>query len=180
MVGMPCALAFAATAEPDSLLIEAITSTLTPLASMLSASVENFCSSPRAFWMSASRPSARIASVSSGLSKPSQRAELSVSGRITPTLTPPVGEALSCGADGAATFWPQAASTRVSPSPAAASAVLLMRMVVLPQLRGMLWATTYVPRLGGAKHTGSLKLPHFGHVSVSQAGYFFLSSLDHP
>ena len=55
---------------------------------MLSASVENFCSSPWAFWMSACSPAACIACVSSGLSKPSQRAELAVSGRITPTLAP--------------------------------------------------------------------------------------------
>ena len=50
---MPCAFAFAATAAPDSLLIEAMTSTFTPLEIMPSASVENFCSSPWAFWMSA-------------------------------------------------------------------------------------------------------------------------------
>ena len=87
-------MAFAATAAPDSLLIDAMTSTLTPLEIMPSARVENFCSSPWAFWMSASSPSACIAAVSSGLSKPSHLAELWVSGRITPTLTPPAGAAL--------------------------------------------------------------------------------------
>src|ERR1700754_5315144 len=104
---MPWALAFAATAAPDSLLIEAMTSTFTPLEIMPSARVENFCSSPCAFWMSASRPCACIAAVSSGLSKPSHRAELAVSGRITPTLMPPVGAELADGADGGGAVWPQ-------------------------------------------------------------------------
>ena len=139
MTGMPCALAFAATAAPDSLLIEAMTSTFTPLVIMPSASVENFCSSPWAFWMSACSPAACIACVSRGLSKPSQRAELAVSGRITPTLTP----LAAAGAVeppplelGAAAFWPQAASERARPSPAAATAALVERIVVLPRRRG--------------------------------------------
>src|SRR3954453_203916 len=138
MTGMPWALALAATAAPDSLEIEAMTSTLTPLEIMPSARVANFCSSPWAFWMSALRPSACIAEVSSGLSKPSQRAELSVSGRITPTLgaSAAAAGAEEAGAAGAAAFWPQAARVRARPSPAAAIAVLLMRMVVLPQRRG--------------------------------------------
>jgi hypothetical protein len=79
-----------------------------------------------------------MAAASSGLSKPSQRAELSVSGRITPTLAAPSGAAaaLEAGALGAAAFCPQAASVNARPSPAAAIAVLRMRMVVLPQRRG--------------------------------------------
>ena len=119
MTGMPWALAFAATAAPDSLLIEAMTSTFTPLVIMPSASVENFCSSPWAFWMSACRPSACIASVSSGLSKPSQRAELAVSGRITPTLAPlaAAGAAAAAVELGAAAFWPQAASVKREAEP---------------------------------------------------------------
>src|SRR3954447_1939233 len=132
---MPCALAFAATAAPDSLLIDAMTSTLTPLEIMPSASVENFCSSPWAFWMSASRPSACIAAVSSGLSKPSHRAELCVSGRITPTLVPPAAGAAALGALppllGAAAFCPQAASAIVRPSPAASTAVRLTAVVLV-------------------------------------------------
>src|SRR4051812_33666416 len=138
MTGVALALAFAATAAPDSLLIEAMTSTFTWLVIMLSASVENFCSSPWAFWMSACRPAACIACVSSGLSKPSQRAELAVSGRITPTLAP----LAAAGAEppplelGAAAFWPQAASERARPSPAAASAALVERIVVLPTSAG--------------------------------------------
>jgi hypothetical protein len=133
---MPWAFAFAATAAPDSLLIDAITSTLTPLEIMPSARVENFCSSPCAFWMSASMPSACIAAVSSGLSKPSHRAELWVSGRITPTLTPPVagaalGAPLAPPLLGAAAFWPQAASTMVRPSPAAMTAALLVPAVLV-------------------------------------------------
>ena len=132
---MPCAFAFAATAAPDSLLIEAITSTFTPLEIMPSARVENFCSSPWAFWMSASRPSACIAAVSSGLSKPSHRAELWVSGRITPTLTAPAGAALAALAPplvlGAAAFWPQAASAIVRPSPAASIAVRRAAVVLV-------------------------------------------------
>ena len=132
---MPCALAFAATAAPDSLLIDAMTSTLTPLEIMPSASVENFCSSPWAFWMSASRPSACIAAVSSGLSKPSHRAELCVSGRITPTLMPPAAGAAALGALppllGAAAFCPQAASAIVRPSPAASTAVRLTAVVLV-------------------------------------------------
>src|SRR6476661_2568526 len=153
---MPAALALAATAAPESLLIAAMTRTLTPLEIMPSASVENFCSSPSAFWMSASRPSAFMASVSSGLSKPSHRAEVLVSGRITPTLIPlAAGAALEAPPPllGAAAFCPQAASTIVRPSPAAQTAVLrvavvLVRIVVLFHIvgargAGMLWRTTY-------------------------------------
>ena len=139
MAGMPCAFALAATAAPDSLLIEAMTSTLTWLVIMLSASVENFCSSPWAFWMSAWSPAACIAAVSSGLSKPSQRAELAVSGRITPTLAPLVAAGAAEPPPlelGAAAFWPQAASERARPSPAAASAALVERIVVLPTSAG--------------------------------------------
>ncbi len=94
MVGMPGALALAATALPPSLLIEAMTSTFTPLEIIPSARAENFCSSPWAFWMSGSRTWDRMALSSSGLSNPSQRADVSVSGRMTPTLIPSAGAAL--------------------------------------------------------------------------------------
>ncbi len=181
MVGMPCAFAFAATAAPDSLLIEAMTSTLTPLEIMPSASVENFCSSPWAFWMSASRPSACIAAVSSGLSKPSHRAELWVSGRITPTLTASAAGAQRSTAPppllGAAAFWPQAASTIVRPRPAANTAVLLaavvlVRILVLstslgPARREMLWRQRMSLSRRGANHTEPFKKPRFRHDSVS-------------
>src|SRR3954463_14670065 len=177
MTGMPWALALAATAEPDSLEIEAITSTLTPLEIMPSASVENFCSSPWAFWISACRPAFCMAAVSSGLSKPSQRAELSVSGRITPTLAAPAAAAGAdeAGAEGAAAFCPQAARVSARPRPAAAAAVLLMRIVVLPQRWGdqgkMLWPTTYVPDPRGSKHTESFKSSRKGLISVSRPGF---------
>src|SRR3954447_1923317 len=135
---------------------------------MLSASVENFCSSPWAFWMSACNPAACIACVSSGLSKPSQRAELAVSGRITPTLAP---LAAAGAADppplelGAAAFWPQAASVSARPSPAAATAALVERIVVLPRRREMLWRTTYYADRSGAKHTESFKSSRERHDS---------------
>src|SRR5215207_3797379 len=171
MVGMPCALAFAATAAPDSLVIDAMTSTLTPLEIMPSARVENFCSSPCAFWMSGARPSACMACWSSGLSKPSQRAELSVSGRITPTLmASAAGAAADCCPPpllGAAVFCPQAASTIVRPRPAAHTAavllvaVVLVRILVLPTSSGsrggMLRRTTYGLSRRGANHSELFK-----------------------
>ncbi len=66
---MPAACAFLATAEPTSLFGASMMSTLTPLLIIPSARVENFCTSPWAFWMSGSMPSARSALSSSGLSK---------------------------------------------------------------------------------------------------------------
>src|SRR6476469_606801 len=170
MTGMPCAFAFAATAAPDSLLIEAMTSTFTWLVIMLSASVENFCSSPWAFWMSACSPAACIAGVSSGLSKPSQRAELAVSGRITPTLAPLAAAGVAEPPPlelGAAAFWPQAASERARPSPAATRAALVERIVVLPH-QEMLWRTTYAEPPCGAKHTESFKSSRNRHGLVNR------------
>src|SRR3981189_83684 len=94
MVGIPAALAFAATAEPTSLLMAAMISTFTPWAIMPSASVENFWTSPWAFWMSTLKPWSVSAFWSIGLSKPPQREEVAGSGRMTPTLPlapPPAG-----------------------------------------------------------------------------------------
>src|SRR5215212_4273052 len=92
------------------------------------------CAPCLAFSASA-RPWPCSAAVSSGLSKPSHRAELCVSGRITPTLVPPAAGAAALGALppllGAAAFCPQAASAIVRPSPAASTAVRLTAVVLV-------------------------------------------------
>src|SRR3954468_15262000 len=88
MTGMPAAAAFCATDLPRSLLIDAMTRTFTPWVIMPSAIWENLLVSPCAFWTSASSPSFFMAAVIMGLSKASHRAELAVSGRMTPTLVP--------------------------------------------------------------------------------------------
>jgi hypothetical protein len=63
-----------------------ITRTLTPLEIMPSAMVWNCVLSPCAFWMSAVTPAASNASLRYLASAVAQRAELLVSGRMTPTL----------------------------------------------------------------------------------------------
>src|SRR5689334_643106 len=171
-----------------------MTSTFTPLEIMPSASVENFCSSPCAFWMSASRPSACIAAVSSGLSKPSHRAELWVSGRITPTLTPLAAGAELCAPPplllGAAAFWPQAARTIVRPSPAVSTAALLVAVVLVrirrplpprwgPRRGRMLWRATYVAHGRGANHTEPFKSPRCITIGY-RAPEFVATAREHP
>lgn len=86
MVGMCRASALAATAEPTSLFGGAFTSALTPVLIISSAIAANLVASPWAFSMSGSKPSVSIACPSSGSSTWSHCAEVSMSGRMMPTL----------------------------------------------------------------------------------------------
>src|SRR5437763_3830320 len=91
MTGIPAFFALASTAAPTAGSDGAMTRTLTPWLMKPSARVVNFWASPCAFWTSALKPCAVSAAVSIGLSNASHRAEVAVSGRITPTvpLAPP-------------------------------------------------------------------------------------------
>src|SRR5579885_1882248 len=94
MTGMPAVLALASIWAPTAGSDGAMTRTLTPWVMNPSARLANFWLSPWAFCTSTLKPWAVNAWVSIGLSKASQRAEVAVSGRITPTLPlapPPAG-----------------------------------------------------------------------------------------
>src|ERR1044072_4378721 len=158
MVGMPWAFAFWATVPPISLLIEAMIRTLTPSLIMPSASVLNFCTSPWAFWMSGSRPSALSAASSIGLSKPSQRADVAVSGRMTPTGMPPEDwSAVSPPPPlppPVSSLAPHADRTRGRPTPAPRSESLVLRIqrsLHSPQGE-MLRCTTYARTGSEGRH----------------------------
>lgn len=111
---------------------------LTPELMKPSARVVNFWASPWAFWMSASKPCAVRAACSIGLSKASQRAELAVSGRMTPTL--PLAPPAAAGADDEAEllpapplselFAPHAESTKPVLTVAARRVRVLLRILV--------------------------------------------------
>src|ERR1044072_7251906 len=133
MVGMPWALAFCATVPPISLLMAAMIRTLTPSLIMPAASLLNFCTSPCVFWMSGARPSAFRAASSIGLAKPSQRAEVAVSGRITPTGMPPEDWSAELSPPPlpppeSSELAPHADRARVRPMPAARRASLVLRI----------------------------------------------------
>src|SRR5919199_1866974 len=85
MTGMPAALAFLMTAEPESGSRSTMSRALTPLLIMPSAMLWNLLTSPPAFWMSDSMPAASNACLSSGRSAVSHRADEAASGRMTPT-----------------------------------------------------------------------------------------------
>src|ERR1700716_3931395 len=191
MVGIPAAFAFAATAEPTSPLIAAMISTFTPWAIMPSASVENFWTSPWAFSMSTVKPCAVSAFWSIGLSKPSQRAEVAVSGRMTPTLPlapPPAGadtaELEGPVPPGVELLAPQAVSTRLKPTMAATRVRVLVRILgpsgfcrraaIRDDRRSvahMLLATTYAgltPDTRGLNRLRHLSWTRFGNSSRSR------------
>src|SRR5689334_21025357 len=162
MTWMPCACAFLATEAPTSLLGVAMIRTLTPALIMPSARVLNFWTSPCAFWMSGLRPSFSSAALRSGLSKPSQRAEEAVSGRITPTfaplpllpefvfVVPPPEDVLA----------PHAETARARPAATAMEARLLLRIrhpFHCAVSQRMLWRTTYARHMRDRNHTGSIK-----------------------
>src|ERR687886_880882 len=86
MTGMPAALAFLMTAEPESGSRSTMSRALTPSLIMPSAMLWNLLTSPPAFWMSEPMPAASNACLSSGRSAVSHRAEEAESGRMTPTL----------------------------------------------------------------------------------------------
>src|SRR5919197_6030853 len=155
---MPRALARVAIALAEAALSEAITSTLTPEAIMPSARVLNFCTSPWAFWMSGSRPASFMAFSSSGLSKPSHRAELAVSGRITPTLTPPPDGALPAELPPLplelfSLLAPHADRARETPTPAARRARAVLRIPSSLPKPEMLRGTTYALKSRDGGHS---------------------------
>src|SRR5436190_4460118 len=83
--------------------------------------------------MSGLRPSAFMAASIIGRSKPSQRAEVAVSGRITPTLTPPAGAPLPAEVfpllpDEVSLLAPHADTARETPTPAARRARVILRI----------------------------------------------------
>src|SRR3954454_9140979 len=86
MVAMPAFLALSSTALPVPESRLTIMRALTPLEIMPSAMVWNWVLSPCAFWMSAWTPAASNASLRYLASAVAHRAELLVSGRMTPTL----------------------------------------------------------------------------------------------
>src|SRR6266536_2198263 len=85
MVATPWALALSSTALPVPESRLTMTSTLTPLVSIWSAMVWKAFLSPCAFWMSYLTPASLNACSRYGRSLPSQRAEVLLSGRMTPT-----------------------------------------------------------------------------------------------
>src|ERR1044072_2940436 len=89
MTGTPCSAARRSTVAPEAPVGAAMISTLTCWVSMLSAIWANFWVSPCAFWMMGVRPCFSRAAFSMGSSTPAHRADVAVSGRITPTLAPP-------------------------------------------------------------------------------------------
>src|SRR2546430_7153168 len=92
MVAMPCALALSRTALPVPESRLTMTRTLTPLVISWSAMVWKAFLSPWAFWMSYLTPAALNASSRYLRSAVSQRADVLLSGRMTPmygALAPP-------------------------------------------------------------------------------------------
>src|SRR5438132_11151237 len=88
MTWMPAALADCSTLVPVTGSAESMRRTLTP-SEIIDWGIEtNLALSPCAFWMSALMPAAANAFVSSGASYWMYRADVVVSGRITPTCLP--------------------------------------------------------------------------------------------
>src|SRR5215813_11932237 len=85
MVATPCAFALSSTALPVPESRFTMTRTFTPLVSIWSAIVWKAFLSPCAFWMSYLTPASLNACSRYGRSLPSQRAEVLLSGRMTPT-----------------------------------------------------------------------------------------------
>src|SRR5690242_19742730 len=119
MLVMPACVAFFRHAAPESGSRLTIMRTLTPSLIIESQIVPNLAVSPPAFWMSEPTPAALKAASRLGRSLFSQRGDVVVSGRITPTvplvapLEPPAaGELLS--------LLPQAVSASVHSAPRAA------------------------------------------------------------
>src|SRR6476469_3914961 len=86
MLVMPAAVAFFMHAAPDSGSRLTIMRTLTPSLIIESQMVPNLAVSPPAFWMSEPTPAALNAASRLGRSLFSQRGDVVVSGRITPTV----------------------------------------------------------------------------------------------
>src|SRR4051794_24096194 len=86
MLVIPAAVAFLRHAAPDSGSRLTIMRTLTPSLIIESQIVPNFAVSPPAFWMSEPTPAALNAASRLGRSLFSQRGDVVVSGRITPTV----------------------------------------------------------------------------------------------
>src|SRR3954452_2726800 len=86
MLLMPAAAAFLGHAPPESESRFTIISTWTPPLIMPSQIVPNLALSPPAFWMSESMPASSNAFFRLGRSLASQRGDVVVSGRMTPTF----------------------------------------------------------------------------------------------
>src|SRR5690349_12965292 len=109
--------------------------TFTPSLIMPSQSVWNFVTLPLAFWMSAPTPADLKAAVRYGRSLFSQRAEDSVSGRMTPTWTPVAAAELVDEEFESPPLDPQAVRSRVLVATTAPSAIQRLFMGSFPPSR---------------------------------------------
>src|SRR6188768_1861771 len=134
MVLMPWACAFFKHAAPEALSRFVVMRTLTPALIMPSHSVPNLATLPCAFWMSALTPASANAVVRYGRSLFSQRADDSVSGRITPTATSPAAADELDDEDEEPPLEPQAVRSK-EPTATAVSAIQRLFMWSFPPSR---------------------------------------------